>query len=79
MLFDPNHVLDHVGCDKLNRMSTTTRSVANELGQVLGYNKGLPCRSHNPLNKWSQEIMQQIKYVISLLPQSLWLLNVVRW
>ena len=35
--------------------------------------------SHNTLNMWSREVTWQIEYVIFLLPQGPWLLNVARW
>ena len=55
-------------------------SIAIKLSKVVSYYMGLPhIKSNIPLNTWSQEILYQFEYVISLLPQSLWPLNVAKW
>ena len=44
------------------------------------YYKELPCiKLHSPLNKSSLDVTWYIKYVISILPQGLWLVNVAWW
>ena len=48
--------------------------------RVVMYNDGLPSiKSEDPLITWSCKFMSQIKYVLFLIPQGFWLLNVAWW
>ena len=48
--------------------------------RVVTYNEELPSiKSEDPLITWSCKFMSQIKYVLFLLPQGFWLLNVAWW
>ena len=56
------------------------KTMVIKLGKVVSYLKGFPhIKSHYPLSTWLHEVAWQMKYVISLLPQGLWLLDVARW
>ena len=49
-------------------------------GKVFGYyNEPPSIKSHNFRNKWSHEVMWQIKKVISPRQQGIWSLNMARW
>ena len=55
-------------------------TMANNLVRVVLYNEELPSiMSQNILVTWFCKVTRQIKFVISLLPQDVWPLNLARW
>ena len=54
--------------------------MATKRSRVVTFNKELPSiKSEDPLIAWSYKVTRQIRYVISLLPQDLWPLNLAMW